>query len=153
MLAGGGLSDTAIQMVEGGDLPSLSTGNYIALFKYVDFHPPIFALYTLYVAPPGYIQPRHTGDTKPTSSVKACAASPLTTGRKRGSVGKEKDSRSRSLLQFELGTSPLDMFIMLRSGTLSPEIARKTESGRQSRRGEGISIIMVWPPIPVTCWA
>ena len=61
------------------------------------------------------------------------------------SIGK-KDGGSGQLLDMEKeGLSPLDMFIMLRSGTLSPEIARNSESGIQRKVDKGISLyICAW---------
>jgi hypothetical protein len=90
------LVDTALQMVEGGDLPSLSS------------------------APPGYLKAKQIGSPRHVSNLRA------------GAMSGKKDGRSVQLLDLEgEGLSPLDMFIMLRSGTLSPEIARKPESGMQ----------------------
>ena len=122
-----GLVDTAVQMVEGGDLPSLNTGEITSLVSETSH----FIASLPIVVPTGYLKTRQMiAESKPISDV-------VTSERKRDS-GWEKRGRSEHLLDFEEGMSPLDRFIMLRTGILSPEIA---ESGtKRNQRNTGIHL-------------
>ena len=75
-----------------------------------------------------------TGDCRHVSVLRPPGA---TIEQKHDRVG-EKRGRNERLLDFEEGMSPLDMFIMLRSGTLSPEVAKSFESGMQSKKDGGV---------------
>lgn len=80
------------------------------------------------LAPTGYLKTRQVAESKYNSDV-------VTSDLKRDG-GCEKKGRSERLLDFEEGMSPLDRFIMLRTGILSPEIA---ESGKhRNRRNTGM---------------
>ena len=108
-------------MVEGGDLPSLSSGKRMPIKNVT-----CLLHHFLSTAPPGYLKAKQIGSPRHVSNLRA------------GAMSGKKDGRSVQLLDLEgEGLSPLDMFIMLRSGTLSPEIARKPESGMQREEDKG----------------
>lgn len=126
-ILGEGLVDTTVQMVEGGDLPSLKTGEVTQSC----FRTSPFIVFLPIVVPTGYLKTRQIiAESKPISDV-------VTSDQKHDS-GWEKRGRSEHIVDFEEGMSPLDRFIMLRTGILSPEIA---ESGtKHNQRNAGIHL-------------
>lgn len=80
----------------------------------------VVQLFSVITAPSGYLKARQLHDTSKASNPKP----PRSVNEKRECINEP------SLFQEE-GTSPLDIFIMLRTGTMSPEIAKRFEASSQ----------------------
>ena len=114
-----------------------------------------------FLAPSGYLKPRQlqdtskatndarpskaTNDARPSKATNDARPSKATNDarpRPPKSIIEQKMSINEHSLFEEEGTSPLDLFIMLRTGRISPEIAKSFESSSQDR---GMYYMNTWP--------